>query len=108
MPQIPPIAPADEEDDSQMTSEQDEATETPEEESQEMDTEISCAAVDCKWNKMHKCDKATINVSAGPEVKCLSYETKGKLPAPPAAPPTMGGGMGVGMLPGMASSGGEY
>lgn len=99
MAATPPIAP--EPGAENMTSEEEEKTESPEQEAEEeksgTEVEIYCAARDCKWNKQGMCSKAEINVSAGPEVKCLSYE-RGNRPAPPA--PKMGGGlppMGGGM-----------
>ena len=76
MPPIPPIAPEVEE------------AEVPEMESTGVKVSIQCAARDCKFNKGGSCSKPEINVSAGPAVKCESYEpgSEGRPPAPPVPP----------------------
>jgi len=79
---IPPVAPTMEADN--------EAAEG------EMTVSISCAAADCKFNSGGKCAAPSINVSAGPDAKCETYEAGGdslaggsKIPRPPLPPMTM-------------------
>lgn len=57
---------------------------------------IDCAATDCKFNQARKCTAPSIKVSAGPEVKCETYDTGGaspagggKIPNPPLPPMQM-------------------
>lgn len=78
---IPPIAPEAGEDT------EEEARETPQQESGETKIEVKCAARDCKFNKGGYCSKAEIVVSAGPQVKCESYEPMGGAGMKPPAPP---------------------
>lgn len=81
MPPIPPIAP-------EVEDEAEESAETPEMEASETKIEVKCAAKDCIHNKGGYCSKSEINVSAGPSVKCESYETGGGgSPMKPPAPP---------------------
>ncbi len=90
MPPIPPIAPEPGAVDEAEAPDMTEPT-TP----SGTKVSIKCAARDCKFNKAGMCSKPEINVSAGPDVKCESYEPTGggvKPPAPPA--PFMMGGAG--------------
>lgn len=59
---------------------------------------INCSASDCKFNMGGKCSAPSISVSAGPEVKCETYEAGdgemgapmgGKIPRPPLPPMAM-------------------
>lgn len=86
MPPIPPIAPEPGE------NPEEEAQESPEQESSETKLEVKCAAKDCKFNKVGYCSKAEISVSAGPSVKCESYEPTGGGVKPPAPPMPFGMG----------------
>ena len=73
-----------------------EAAESPEVEKSEGKFEIKCAAKDCVHNSNGYC-KVDINVSAGPNPKCETYEPQGGGssmtggPKPPSPPlPFMG------------------